>query len=270
VKRRKFRNQKVSWQKRVFNILYSPNTILILVVILIVVTMLIQFKSKAVEVVNTPIQGVKELITETIYKPVSSTPAPTKKMTAEEKAERDKFIKEELARVAESLRQKERDEELARLSNPQIIAKELSKVGKLITYESKVGYTDKVSEKSFWGTKTVHIDLTFRFGISFELSKLKVAEIIDDMAIIQIPMDAAILEYIEIVDEVIINGEKSLLVDHFTPDETSAIIVNAQRKTVERIENTDEIYTEAVRQLKVCLTELIGKLGYKRVVFDTV
>ena len=46
--------------------------------------------------------------------------------------------------------------------------------------------------------------------------------------------------------------------------------VNAQRVTVKRIENTDEIYDEAVRELKNCLTELIGKLGYKRVVFETI
>jgi hypothetical protein len=262
---RKFRNQKSTWQ----DYIYKPRTIIILVVILLFVLILNRIVFKPKSEVAYKIDGIKEAIEQTINTPVA-TPSPTSEISEEEKAYRKEFIKKELARVAESLRQKERDKELERLSNPQIIAKELSKTGKIVTYESKVGYTDTVSEKSFWGTKTVYIDMTFRFGISFELKKLKVAEIIDDMAVIQIPMDAAVLDYIEIVDEVKVNGEKSTFVGNFTPDETSAIMVNAQTETIKRIENTDEIYQEATRQLKECLTELIQKLGYKRIVFETI
>jgi hypothetical protein len=155
------------------------------------------------------------------------------------------------------------------LQNPEIIEKELQKVGKLITYEGKIYYNDEVIHKTFLAQRKLTLKLLYKFGIAIDLNNITIEDYIEDTVVLKIPDNSLILEYIQYLpEESTINGEKSLLAKYFKPEEVKVILDEAQNTTIERINNTDAIFEKANESLRENLEKLILKLGYKKVIFS--
>ena len=163
---------------------------------------------------------------------------------------------------------KQKQIELERLQDPNIITNELKKKGNLIVYEGNVEYKDIISERSFWGSKNLVLNLQYRFGISYNLNNIEVINFFEKNVIIKILQNNLALEYLELRNESQINGHKSFLVSNFKPEEVNMILKNAYDKTNLDIKQNREIFNQAYESLKESLTPLIQKLGYEDVIYN--
>jgi hypothetical protein len=165
--------------------------------------------------------------------------------------------------------EKAKRDKIEALQNPEIIEKELEKVGKLITYQGKIYYDDEVIHKGFFSSRKLSLKLLYKFGIAINLNNVIIDEFIDDTVVLRIPNDSLVLEYIQMIpEESYVNGEKSLLAKYFKPEEIKVLLDEAQNTTVDRVNNTDAIFEKAEESLRENLEKLVLKLGYKKVIFS--
>jgi hypothetical protein len=165
--------------------------------------------------------------------------------------------------------EKAKQDKIEALQNPEIIEKELEKVGRLITYQGKIFYDNTVIHKGFLSSRKLTLKLLYKFGIAIDLNNIEIVEYIEDTVILKIPSDNLVLEYIQTLPEdSIINGERSILAKYFTPEEIKVILDEAQNTTIERINNTDEMFVKAEESLRENLEKVILRLGYNKVIFS--
>jgi hypothetical protein len=158
---------------------------------------------------------------------------------------------------------------LQQLQNPEIINKELTKVGKLLVYQGTTEYSDIIKESNFWGSKTLDLHLYYNFGISIELQKIIVDRFYDKTVVLNIPKQELQLEYIEMdTTKSKVNGEKKWFNSNYKPDEVDMILVNAQEKTRNTIINDKDSFDTAADNLKAYLKDFVLKLGYDDVIFN--
>ena len=72
-------------------------------------------------------------------------------------------------------KQKEQEEKIRRLriqqlQNPEIINKELTKVGELTVLKGTTTYSDVLKESNWYSSKELNIDFTFNYGISIDVN----------------------------------------------------------------------------------------------------
>jgi len=165
--------------------------------------------------------------------------------------------------------EKAKQDKIEALQNPELIEKELTKVGKLITYEGKIFYDDSIIHKGFLNSRKLTLKLLYKFGIAINLNDIVIDEYIEDIVVLRIPRDGLVLEYIQMLpEESYVNGEKSLLAKYFKPKEVKVLLDEAYYTTQERINNTDAIFVKAEESLRENLESLILRLGYKKVIFS--
>lgn len=184
---------------------------------------------------------------------------------AQEEHNKEMLKKLEEYNKQEEARRKEQ-ERLDRLQNAEIITMELEKVSKLICYEGKTIYKDTVV-KGFFAKNKLSLNITYKFGVAFDLNKIVVDEIINDVAVIKIPNEF-VLEYVEeLTDQSFVNGKKNWFAKDFTPEENDFIRDYAKEKVVERINSTPIVFEKADESLKDTIEKLVMKLGYSKVIF---
>jgi hypothetical protein len=165
--------------------------------------------------------------------------------------------------------EKAKKDKIEALQNPEIIEKELEKVGKLICYEGKIYYNDKVIHKKLLSSRKLSLKLLYKFGIAIDLNNVIIDEFIDDTVVLRIPDDSLVLEYIQMIpEESYVNGEKSLLAKYFKPEEVKVLLDEAQNTTIDRVNNTDAIFEKAEESLRENLQKLVLRLGYNKVIFS--
>ena len=237
-------------------------TRLIITVLLIVAILFVGFKitTKAISIRKATKPVTEGIKTVTEYVQDTSKDELVMKLT-EQLNEFKKFEAEEI----------KRQEKIKALQDPTIINTQLEKVGKLITYEGTANYVDKIVDKKFLKSRTLDVQLTYRFGIGMELSRIQVAGFMEDTVIINIPRNGLVLEYIELQGEkVILNEKTSMLAKEFSSDEIKTIIQSGQQTTTQQINSTKEIFIKAEESLKDNLRNLIVKLGYRQVIFQSI
>lgn len=193
----------------------------------------------------------------------------TTNQTEKQDLKNAKTEEELLAYKLKEQEEKEKQEKITALQNPEIIEKELSKVGKLITYEGKINYNNEIVHKGFLNSRKLTFKLTYKFGIAIDLNNVIIDDYIEDTVVLKIPRDGLVLEYIQMLpEESYVNGEKSWLAKYFKPEEVKVLLDEAQNTTVENINSTDEIFAKADESLRENLERLILKLGYKKIIFS--
>lgn len=164
--------------------------------------------------------------------------------------------------------EKMRKLEIQTLQNPEIINSEMTKVGKLIVFESNITYADVLRKKTFWGTKELNIDLKYKYGISYDLTNIIVDRFEDKIVYIKLSKYDLNLEYIDEDNEnSIINSDTSWFASAFDVEVVDAVRDNAKIKLTEYINNYQEAYDNSMSNLEDNLRRLILKLGYSDVQF---
>lgn len=161
--------------------------------------------------------------------------------------------------------------ELQQLQNPNIIIQKLNSTGKLLIYKGEITYNDLIKQSSFWGSKELNLNIKYNFGISYDLSNVKIDSFIDRKVVILIPKQELKLEYLELDNsnnDNKIEGSKTWFESNFTPDDVNMVLQQAREKTIEKINNDKSIYDQALVSLKNNLKELILKLNYEDVIFN--
>lgn len=184
--------------------------------------------------------------------------------SAELNKDQDELLKYRQEDAARRLRQAELD----KIQNPEIVVSQLHAKGKLIVYGGEVEHKDLLTQKSFWGDKNLNLNLKYKFGISYDLSEIKVVSIVEKNVIIKVDINRLCLEYLELINDSQVDGQSSLLVSDFKPDEVNMTLKNAYNKTTVTVNENREIFNQAFIELKTKLTELISKMGYTKVIFD--
>jgi hypothetical protein len=180
-----------------------------------------------------------------------------------------KTEEELLAYKLKEQEEKAKRDKIEALQNPEIINKELEKVGKLIVFQGKIFYYDEVIHKGFLNSRKLTLKLLYKFGIAIDLNDIIIEDYIEDTVVLRIPRDGLVLEYIQMIpEESYVNGEKSLLAKYFKPEEIKVLLDEAQNTTVERINNTNKMFVKAEESLRENLESLVLKLGYKKVIFS--
>lgn len=168
------------------------------------------------------------------------------------------------------------DEELRKiklqeLQNPEIINNKLSEVGKLIVLEGSTQYSDIIKESNFWGSKELDVVLTYNFAIAIDLNQIVVSRFYDKTAVLQIPKDKLLLDYVELnMDETKIQGTKTWFNKEYKPEDVRLILDNAQETTTEELNKNRELFDDALENLKYQLREFVLQLNYDDVVFEEV
>lgn len=188
-----------------------------------------------------------------------------KNTTIPTKAEVAKLEKEIQKYREEDEKIQERQEELENLSDPQVALDQLKTVGKIISYEGKVGYDDYIHEKTFLGNKKLYIELKYKFGISIDTQHIEIVNIEDTKygtkVNVRIPKDKLELEYLSLVaNESKLDDDVSLFATRFKSEDYQSLLQMAEEKTRERILNTDEIWYKAHENMKMEVVELLIKL----------
>lgn len=168
----------------------------------------------------------------------------------------------------EDAKRRLRQAELDKIQNPEIVVSQLRAKRKLIVYGGEVEHKDLLTQESFWGDKNLNLNLKYKFGISYDLSEIKVVNIIEKSVIIKVDINKLCLEYLELINDSQVNGQSSLLVSDFKPEEVSMTLKNAYNKTTVTVNENREIFNQAFVELKSKLAELIVEIGYDKVIFD--
>lgn len=202
---------------------------------------------------------------ETVTNPTNKTITKTELETNFDKFKAEEARQKSIEELEKLAKEKVR---LERLANPELVTSELTRVGKLITYEGKAKYEDKIIEKGFLNKRELFVDITYKFGMSIDLHEVKVVLIDGDKITISVPKDKVKLEYVSnIKEETLINGYKSRFAKQFTPEEVNYIINYAKGKTEEKLNAMDDLFFQAHENAKNELGNLIVALGYHRVRF---
>ena len=167
----------------------------------------------------------------------------------------------------EKLDEKKRLLELTLLQRPEIVLSELKTVGRLIVYEGKINYSNRLSEKSFWSSKSLLADLNYKFGMSMDLGKVKVKSFHEKNVIIQIPSNPIKLEYLEYnPNNSDMISEKSWLAKQYDPVDVDIILEDSKKKCEEEINNDRYIYGRAKSNAKKQIKSIILELGFDNVI----
>jgi hypothetical protein len=160
--------------------------------------------------------------------------------------------------------------ELQVLQDPQIIISELNQVGKLIVYEGQSNYEDYIVESNFWGSRTINLNLKYNFGISIELSRIKVKEIYNKTVILNIPKQEFKIEYVELDNKSKLESNKEWFISQYQPEDIKIIFNQANDKVRWKILNDKSIFEKSYESLENNLRELVLKLGYEDVKFEEI
>jgi len=180
-----------------------------------------------------------------------------------------KTEEELLAYKLKEQEEKERQEKIKKLQNPEIITKELEKINEWNTFRGTEPYNDVKIHKGFLNSKKLELKLLYEFKIGIDLNSIVVDEFIEDIVVLKIPKDSLQVKSIQLLTEQsYVNGEKSLLAKQYKPEEVKVILDNAQNETVEKINANDEYFVKAEESLRENLEKLVLKLGYKKVIFS--
>lgn len=225
------------------------------------------------KVINKPKIITKDGIQ--IQEVVKDNPGNTKTIKEQNKIiiKQSKTI-EEVGKELQKYKQQEQEEKLRKqkikaMQQPEIITKEMSKVGELITYKGKIEYNDIVSKKSIFKDSSLNIHITYEFGFGIDLNEILVSEFIEDAVVIQIPKSKVELKYIEIIEDS--NKEvKTFLGKEFSSEEMNQVIMKAQVITSERLNNSLECKNKAIEGVKDNLEKMILKIGYRKIIFEQV
>lgn len=158
--------------------------------------------------------------------------------------------------------------EIQALQNPEIINEAMIKVGELVVFKSGVTYKDVVRNTNFWGAKEAYVDLKFKYGISYDFTKVAVDKFVEKTVYIKVNKFDLGIEFIEEdTDTSNIKSESTWLAHQFKPADTEAIRDNAKVKVREFVQNYQEAYIQGMESLKENLKGFVLKLGYDNVVF---
>lgn len=184
---------------------------------------------------------------------------------AETQAEAQKIIDETKKKEQE---EKMRKLEIQALQNPDIVNEAMTKVGKLIVFESGVTYTDVIRETSFWGAKETTFDLKYNYGISYDFTKVKVDKFVEKTVYIKLSKNDLKIGYIEENNENSkIDGDATWFESEYSAEDINLARDNAKVKVREFIEGYQDAYIESMKSLKEQLKGFILKLGYDNVIF---
>lgn len=164
-------------------------------------------------------------------------------------------------------KEKIRELEIERLQNPEIIIDNFKKVGNLVIYEGEVKYKDIIKEKSFWGKKTLDLNLEYNFGMVYPLNKIEVIQIIDKLVVVKVPKEYLQIGYVEL-NNTSFNSSKTWFTSNFKAEDVQIILDQSKEKVKQNIINNKNIYSETTNSLNDRLKELILKLGYEKIVFE--
>jgi len=221
----------------------------------------------------------QEVVTEEIirYKEVNNTELEEVVKNQEKIIKEQTKALEQISKELNSYKVKEKEEEIKRqkilsLQRPEIIQKELAKVGKIIGLEGIEEYEDIRVKKSLFGRNELSLLIVFTYGFGVELDEIIIDSYIDDTVILQIPKRAVELKYIKIDTEKsnIEEVQKWLGTKEFTSQEVKDEIFNAQNEVENILRRNIELRDKAMQGVKDSLEKIILRLGYSKVVFEEI
>lgn len=162
---------------------------------------------------------------------------------------------------------------LQTLQNPEIITDKFQNISKLLVYEGVMSYSDVIKESSWYGSKSLTIELKYNYGIGYDLGNVVVKNIFNDngnIVVINIPKDQLKIEYVELDKESKLDSNKKWFNSGYTANDIEIILEQSQEKTRQKIENNKEIYFNAYDNLQETIKEIVKKLGFKDVVFNVI
>ncbi len=159
-------------------------------------------------------------------------------------------------------------EENKQITNPKIIIDELNKVGELVVYQGEIEYIDTLVEDNWYGGKSVKLNLKYNFGISYNLSDVKISQIIKQNIILDLNSNLLKLKYLELSKNSIVEGDNWGISSEFNPSKMNLIQKNAYEKTWSDVESKRKYFDEAYLSLKDNISSLISKLGYDNIVYN--
>ena len=174
-------------------------------------------------------------------------------------------------------KQIDRENELKKLQNPNIIQNEFKKSGKIVSLEGGYKYLSKISNKDKifdkFTLREITLDFEYNYGIGVSsLEYIKVTKIENGIAYISIPKNRIQLIYIEqnTQNSRIINENNMFLFDQFSPSDTQILSAQAQQNVVNAIGKDKKLFDDAMINLQEVVEGLVISLEYERVVFSVV
>jgi hypothetical protein len=165
--------------------------------------------------------------------------------------------------------EKLRKAQLLALQNPEIIMNECERVGQLLIYKNSTTYRDIIKENSFWGSKSIYLDLTYNFGITYDLNNITVDCFEDDTVYLKVDKSRLMLSYIELDNESSkVESKKSIFIKQFKPEDVKILIQQSTDKTRQSINSNQEMFNMAMNNLKEELGKMAVNLGYGKCVVE--
>lgn len=150
-----------------------------------------------------------------------------------------------------------------------IIYDKFDEISELILQRGVLIYTNKITDKGFLNTKTLDLKLRYTYGLGIELNKIKVRQVISNVAYIQISIDQIKLKYVELdLDDSKVIGTKSILAKQFKPETIHIIMKQAQQKVSDTINMNRSLFRAAEKNLEKEIKGLLLSLGFDDVVFN--